>query len=302
MEIIDPIVPTFRKTNYLSEAFILLGVALVSIFVFSLLGVFICTLLYDVSLIDIEQIVKLKKESPFTSNILKISQGFSLIGMFAGGIIYLLTTRKKVFEFISFKRNLNALNFLFSIVLVFATLPIVSYLVNLNSEIAKSLGYSSKNLMGVYESLASYNGTSGMILSILIMSLLPAIAEETLFRGVIQTFIKKWSNKKHLAVIVTAFIFAIIHGNPEQVIGIFILGLVLGYLFEFTGNLVYPMILHAANNLVSFFAMDYAKTNQEIEILSSEYTPDIMVVLLSAAVSIAIFVFLYKKSLNNNHE
>ena len=302
MEILDPIPTEERKVNHLSEFFIFIGIAMVSIFVFAIIGGLICSNLYGVSLEEISAISTLQMEHPQASKIHKISQTFSLFGMIAGALTFLLTTRKHIFSYLSLKKEMHLLYVILSILLVITLLPLVSYVVNINSGIAESLGYSSKNLMGVYELLASSNSTIGFIFSIFLMSVLPAVAEEFLFRGVLQTLLKKWSKSSHLAIIITSLIFAVIHSNPEQILGILLLGLILGYLFELTGNLIYPIILHASNNLLSVIGMKYAEGNKVFEALANDYSPNLFVVLISVLFTSSIFVFLYKTSLKKEHE
>ena len=301
METLDPISP-IQKVNYFSEFLIFIGTALVSIIVFSIIGALVCSQIYGVSISEISEISKLNLEHPQASNILKISQTFSLLGMIIGALVFLLTTRKNILSFIDLKRDIKLSQIILSILLVFTLLPIVSYLVNFNSNLAKSLGYSSTNLMGIYDLLSYSNSKIGFAFSIILMSILPAIAEELLFRGVLQNLLKKWSKNGHFAIVITSLIFALIHSNPEQILGILLLGLALGYLFELTGNLIYPIVLHASNNLATIIGMKYAEGNKNFEALTNDYSPNVLAVLLSILITSLIFVFLYKTSLKKEHE
>lgn len=302
MEIQDEIPAKGKKTNYLSEFLILIGTFLLSIIVFPLMGSIICSQIYDMPLEEVIKIPQSKVVSEINNNILKITQTFSLIGMLMGALLFLLTTRKHILSYVSLKQNIRLPYVVLSITLVLTLIPVVAYLINLNSLIATELGFSSDKLMGVYEALASSNSTAGFVFSIFLMSILPAVAEEFLFRGVLQTLLKKWSKNRHIAIIATSLIFAIIHMNPEQVLGILVLSLVLGYLYELTGNLIYPIILHASNNLLSVIGMKYAESNNNIEAFANDYSPSVLLVMLSAVITAAIFVILYKMSLKKEHE
>jgi len=44
-------------------------------------------------------------------------------------------------------------------------------------------------------------------------------------------------------------LFALIHINPSVIISIFLLGMMLGYIYLKTENLIYPVILHFFNNM-----------------------------------------------------
>jgi membrane protease YdiL (CAAX protease family) len=86
-------------------------------------------------------------------------------------------------------------------------------------------------------------------------------AEELMFRGLVQGRIKLAIGPVE-AIIVASAIFASIHsvgliGSPMQMIAtlsvIFVLALVLGSLYELTGNLVVPAVVHGLFNSIQFF-------------------------------------------------
>lgn len=82
------------------------------------------------------------------------------------------------------------------------------------------------------------------------------IFEEMLFRGAIEGhLLRKWKNPRW-AILVSALIFGLIHGNPAQILFAFLLGLVLGELYYRTGSLLPCIILHFINNTVSTILMN----------------------------------------------
>ncbi|AEV33021.1 CAAX amino terminal protease family [Owenweeksia hongkongensis DSM 17368] len=84
--------------------------------------------------------------------------------------------------------------------------------------------------------------------SFLVMAILPAVGEELLFRGVIQRVMKRGFGGMHLAVWVTAFLFALLHQQFYAFLSIMALGVVLGYIKEWSGSIWVPIILHLINN------------------------------------------------------
>ncbi len=91
-------------------------------------------------------------------------------------------------------------------------------------------------------------GTLAFLKSFLLMAVLPAVCEETLFRGVLQPIFKKGFRNRHLAIWLTAFCFSLVHANFYAFFSILLLGAVLGYLREWTGSLWVPVLLHLFNN------------------------------------------------------
>lgn len=92
-------------------------------------------------------------------------------------------------------------------------------------------------------------GDSGsLLINIVMIAVLPAVGEELIFRGVIQKILKTLFRSGHLSVLVTAFIFSAIHFQFYGFLPRFILGLVFGYLFLWSGTLWLPVIAHFINN------------------------------------------------------
>jgi membrane protease YdiL (CAAX protease family) len=87
-----------------------------------------------------------------------------------------------------------------------------------------------------------------MMLNLLTIALIPAISEELIFRGVFQKIFNNLFKSGHIAIWFTAFIFSTIHFQFFGFIPRFILGLVFGYLFFWSGTLWLPVISHFINN------------------------------------------------------
>ena len=98
------------------------------------------------------------------------------------------------------------------------------------------------------DTLVSSNTFGTMMINLFIIALIPAIGEELIFRGVFQKIFVKLFKSGHLAIWVTAFIFSAIHFQFFGFIPRFILGLVFGYLFFWSGTLWLPVISHFINN------------------------------------------------------
>lgn len=86
----------------------------------------------------------------------------------------------------------------------------------------------------------------------LLVGVIGPIFEEFLFRGVLYT-----SLRRHLSapasIFLVSFLFAFIHFDPNVMIGLFILGMVMNVLYEKTGSLVPSIITHCLWNSVTFF-------------------------------------------------
>ena len=95
---------------------------------------------------------------------------------------------------------------------------------------------------------------SGLSVNLLMIALLPALGEEFLFRGVLLRLFREWTGKMHLAVIISALLFSALHLQFYGFLPRFILGLVLGYLFVWSGTVWVPVVVHFVNNGVAVVA------------------------------------------------
>lgn len=87
-----------------------------------------------------------------------------------------------------------------------------------------------------------------LLTSIFCMAIIPAICEEIFFRGFLQRISIELFKNKHIGIFVTAFIFSILHGDIFNLLPRFLLGIVLGYIFTSSKNILYPILAHALHN------------------------------------------------------
>ncbi len=100
---------------------------------------------------------------------------------------------------------------------------------------------------GSAQSAGPPNGSS-LLYDLVTTSLLPGIAEEALLRGlVLQALLAKPMSERR-AIVVSAFLFAAIHFNLEMFAGVFLGGLLYGWMFVRTGSLLPSMVAHAFHN------------------------------------------------------
>lgn len=98
--------------------------------------------------------------------------------------------------------------------------------------------------------------------AILIIALLPAIFEETLFRGVLFGSMQEsgWGTWK--AVLLTGALFSLFHGNPEQTIYQFLCGAAFALLAQRSGSILPGILAHFMNN-AAILAMESFGVNLE---------------------------------------
>ena len=103
--------------------------------------------------------------------------------------------------------------------------------------------------------LIKINSLSKYIISMALIGILPAVFEELLFRGVIQNVLTKWFKGPWAAILVTAFIFSIIHMSFYGFFVRFALGIILGLVFYYSGSLWLAIIFHFLYNGIQVTAL-----------------------------------------------
>ncbi|HNW97488.1 MAG TPA: CPBP family intramembrane metalloprotease [Bacteroidales bacterium] len=105
----------------------------------------------------------------------------------------------------------------------------------------------------------------GFLINLFMIGIIPAVGEEFLFRGVVQPLFFKWTKNIHVAVIISAFLFSAIHFQFYGFIPRFLMGVLLGYSFVWTGSLWVPIFIHFVNNsaavIVSYLVNNQSASN-----------------------------------------
>ncbi len=85
-----------------------------------------------------------------------------------------------------------------------------------------------------------------------VLCVVPAVCEEIFFRGFFQTSLTARMGVAK-AIVITAIVFAVMHGNFQYVHLYVLLGLIFGWVYAVTGSLWAPIICHVFNNSWTFF-------------------------------------------------
>ena len=127
---------------------------------------------------------------------------------------------------------------------------------------------------------------------------LAALGEELLFRSLLQTSLIKICKNAHIGIIIASVIFSFIHFEFYGFLPRLVLGLLLGYMFYFSGSIWVPMLMHFLNNgtvVVLYFLNNKGITNIDLETFGKTSTP---ILIASIIAMIALFycsIKFYKK-------
>lgn len=91
------------------------------------------------------------------------------------------------------------------------------------------------------------------LINLIVIALVAGVCEEVLFRGAIQRGFEILGAKK--SILITAFLFSIMHLDFQKFVGIFILGAFIGFLVYRTNSLYAGIVAHATNNAFAVMMM-----------------------------------------------
>lgn len=152
----------------------------------------------------------------------------------------------------------RSFNFWGGLGLAIAAFFIARVITAIYTVIAQQLGLEPSQDLARELPRAFGTGTAGFILAIIVVAVIAPVVEELFFRGFLYTALRKrWGIVA--AVILSSVIFSFFHFNVFNFIPIVIIGVALAYLYEITGSLGPPIMLHALNNLLSVIVVYYTR-------------------------------------------
>lgn len=103
-----------------------------------------------------------------------------------------------------------------------------------------------------------FSGIMKQPLGYLILGILAPITEEIVFRGaLLRVLLETFGHQKRwIAIVISALIFAVIHGNVAQGTHAFIGGIALGWLYMRTRSVLPGIVLHWVNNSIAYITFN----------------------------------------------
>jgi len=186
---------------------------------------------------------------------LSVMSGQILIGFSL--IIYLLVTKTnpiKVFR----DSRLGIVDILLVVLLMFLMLPMVYFINYLSMFFTENT--TAATISGMMD--------NPYMLNLLMLAVTPAILEELVCRGVLFHAYKK----KNLlaAILLTAFIFGLLHMNLNQMLYAGVIGIAFAVAVEATGSIYSSMIMHFIMNSISVTALAFLKFVKNLGIYPEE--------------------------------
>ena len=241
---------------------------------------------------------------PENANLLRWVQFLTTFFLFfLPPIFYAWLCHKKPFLHLGYKNHVTIVQFLVVVAIMIASLPLVSAL----ADLTKMLPFSKLTFQKFQLAEDAYNKQVSIIgrmnnfgdyvLSLFMLAILPAMFEETIFRGGLQNLLSRWWKAPIFSIVITAVIFSIVHGSYFGFLSRAVLGFLLGWMYYRTGNIWLNIIAHAANNAFAVTAIYIVKLkNPKADIAQTDVNVSLWWGLVSLLVILGLFVLFERVS------
>jgi membrane protease YdiL (CAAX protease family) len=175
----------------------------------------------------------------------------------------------KLSRFYGFKKPKT--EFLLLVFLMMAcSMPLLEWVTQLNQQmvfpdalkgVERWMKAAEDQGMKMTVALLKMNHIGIFLLNIGMIALLPAVAEELMFRAGLQRVFGRMFNNPHLAIWLSAFIFSAIHMQFYGFLPRLLLGATFGYIYFWSGSLWYAIFGHFINNAYAVCVAWYMQKN-----------------------------------------
>lgn len=210
---------------------------------------------------------------------LRVMQVLQGLGMLVFPAVYYLAVTHTKAELRDLFGNVTRQSVMICVVFFMVAFPLVNYLaawnasLQLPTELGEWMMGKESQAATLTELFLDMPNVGLLIFNLVMIALIPAVGEELIFRGVVQRGLYGPLRNKHLAIWAAAILFSAIHFQFLGFIPRMLMGVAMGYLFLWSGNLWYPIIAHFTNNAVSIvlaYGIQHGSIQPEIEFAGME--------------------------------
>lgn len=149
--------------------------------------------------------------------------------------------------------------------------------------------------------LTTFDSFNQFIFAFVVVAIMAGIGEELVFRGMLQPELQRATGNIHAAIWISAILFSAIHVQFFGFVPRMLLGVLFGYLYYWSGNILVPMIAHFVNNGFSLIMVYlYQLGIVSIDMDSGEPASPFLIVLFTLF-TFGILLYLKKFHRENNN-
>ncbi|MCL6258578.1 CPBP family intramembrane metalloprotease [Aquiflexum sp. TKW24L] len=258
MDIYKTQVPITTKSNWLLSIVVMVLITFGVLILLQGLGLLLIPFLFNIPLDELTALFTAESNHPNGRMAFLFVQGLGGgLGFLVAGILIAKVIDKADFGWQQQLSRFKFMGFALTIVIMVGSILFNSLLIDWNakiilpeflSELEQMMRSKEDELMALTKYLTDFENVWEFLAGILVIGVLAGIGEEFLFRGVLQPKLHLFTGNAHIAIWLSAFIFSAIHFQFYGFFPRMVLGAIFGYLYLYSGSLLYPIVGHILNN------------------------------------------------------
>lgn len=252
-----------KGISYMAGFFMLIAFAVAASIIAAFISIPIWTGMTGLNFKDFEK----GMSDPANSNAIKLIQSITLvIGFLVPAVFTAYMLNRKPMDLLGFTKKINWKQIGVVCAIMITALFVSAFLsyVTENIPISESLKLKFDNMENDYnkqvEAIIGLNSVGEYILALIIMGFLPALCEETFFRGGLQNFLTRSTKMPWLSIIIVSILFSAAHFSFYGFLSRLFLGVILGLLYQYSGKLWLNILAHFFNNALAVTVIYVLKT------------------------------------------
>ncbi|MCC7401005.1 MAG: CPBP family intramembrane metalloprotease [Chitinophagaceae bacterium] len=289
-----------KGISYTAGFFMLIGFAVAALLVAGMLSIPVWTAMTGTGMDKMTA----EMNNPAYAHAYQVIQVITaVVGFFLPAILVAFLLNRKPMKLIGFSGTPSRLQFFVALLIVFFGLFASAGFSYFNSHLPVPADWKihfdkleDEYNSGV-ESIISLNSFSQFLFALFMLAVLPAICEETLFRGGLQNFLTRSTKKPWLSIIIVSIIFSLAHFSYYGFLSRLFLGIMLGLLYQYSGKIWINIFGHFLNNGIAITVLYVSILNGQSLQDAMKDNSDNFWGILALPVVIILFVWFYKVSI-----
>lgn len=224
---------------------------------------------------------------------------YSVLTFLVPALIVFYLSDPAPMHYAGFQSQFRVTGVILSILILLLAMPAVGVLGDWNQSIHfgaldQTFRQLNQKASEITNAMLKMENWGSLLYDLLLIAVIPAIAEEAFFRGVLQKLFIRMTKRAWIGILIASVVFSLLHA---EMLGFFpraALGIILGLIYYYSGNLWYSILAHFINNgvqvmLMFLFQHHYIKYN----INTNEPTP-VIAGIISLLIIIGLFFVFWR--------
>jgi len=295
-------IKNYRLNNYpmFAQLLVVFGTVLLSLAVFQGVALFAFGSKYGLN--NLTNAAENPLQNLAYINALKWVQLLASVGGF--GLSAVLVAGLKCpnpFDYLQAKKNINIEMVFYGIVLMTNALPLINTTMYYNEQIHfgaldnffRKMELQDADLTKAFLNVHTWKG---LLFNVFIIGLVAAVVEEFLFRGVLQNMLNESFKNIHVSIFITAALFSAIHMQFLGFVPRMLMGVALGYMYAYSGNILTNIAAHFFNNASQVVIAYFFYNNMTTMDMDKVEAPNWLATIASAVLMVALIIWMKKRS------